>query len=152
MYLYMDPITAVEIRSYLCSHWNPSHWFYQTLDGKEDLKTTILPTFPSYTQTAEFKDSFTKSSLNYLPCSSHLPSDGRWPCKCWHSNSLDRLFLAAENMWKGLQMLLWSAILEHRTCFQKATSQGTQLKIKATNISERNCWSKLLDCSARITV
>lgn len=99
----------------------------------QDLKATIiLSTSPTYTQTAEFKDSFTKSSLNHLPCCPNLHRGERWPCQCWHWNSIDRLFLAAENMWKGLQMLPWSDILEHRTCFEEATSQGTQLKIKAT--------------------
>lgn len=102
----------------------------------QDLKATILSTFPTYTQTTEYKDSFTRSSLNYLPCYPHLHRGERWPFQCWHRNSIDRLFLAAENTWKGLQMLPWSAILEHRTRFEEATSQGTQLKIKATKTSQ----------------
>lgn len=93
----------------------------------QDLNAAILSTFPA--QTDEFKDSFTKSSLNYLPCYPHLHRGERWPC---HWNSIDKLFLAAENMQKGPQMLLWSAILEHRTCFEEAASQGTQLKASKT--------------------
>lgn len=36
------------------------------------MKVAILSTFPTYTQISEFKDSFTKSSLNYLPWCPHL--------------------------------------------------------------------------------
>jgi len=97
----------------------------------QDLKATILFTFPTYTLTAEFTDSLTKLSLNYLPCCPRLHRGERWPCQCWYWNSIDRLFPAAKNTWKGLQMLPWGAILEHRTCFEEATPQGTQLEIKA---------------------